>query len=125
MNIKEIYSSEGSTFGETIAVWAESIGIEHFKIDLKQEEKIDEIQGLILFHETHDIVRAHQEVISIFEQKQRAISKIDVNGTLMVAVSNFSLWMERNKCKSILVVGSDELLKNPNLERFLEKLKTA
>lgn len=125
MNIKEIFTAEGSSFGQAISTWAESLNAEVHPIDLKNNELFEGVDGLVLFHETHDITKGNQEILGIFENKQRAISKIDINGTLMVAVSNFSLWMERNKCKSLLIIGADELLKNPNLERFLEKLKSA
>lgn len=125
MNIKEIFTAEGSTFGQTISNWAEGLNSAIQHIDIKSNEHFEDVDGLVIFHENHDITKSNQEVLAIFEAKQRAISKIDINGTLMVAVSNFSLWMERNKCKSLLIIGSDELLKNPNLERFLDKLKTA
>jgi hypothetical protein len=124
MKVTQLYFEE-STFGKTISNWAESIGIETAKFDHKTEEQLNQIDGLLLFHENHDIDRVQQELLAAFEQKQRGISKIDINGTLSVAVSNFSLWLDRNKCKTILATGSDALTKNPNLERFLEQLKTA
>ncbi len=124
MKVTQLYFEE-STFGKTIADWAEGIGIETVKFDHKTEEQLDQIDGLLLFHENHDIDKGQQELLAAFEQKQRGISKIDINGTLSVAVSNFSLWLDRNKCKTILATGSDALTKNPNLERFLEQLKTA
>ncbi|TXI88348.1 MAG: hypothetical protein E6Q37_00225 [Crocinitomicaceae bacterium] len=124
MKVTQLYF-EDTTFGKTISSWAESIGIETIKFDSKKEQQLESIQGLLLFHENHDIDRAQQELLSIFEHSQRGISKIDINGTLSVATSNFSLWLDRNKCKVILATGADELTKNPNLERFLEQLKTA
>lgn len=124
MTFTHIYTTENSQFADIVSEWANSLPIENTRVDLKEESILSEVEGLVLFHENSDFSKNHHEVLSFFENKQRAISKIDINGTLMVAVSNFGLWMERNKCKSILVVGSDDLLKNPNLERFLEKLKT-
>ncbi len=124
MKVTQLYF-EDSTFGKAISDWAEGIGIETVKFDHKTEEQLDQIDGLLLFHENHDIDKGQQELLAAFEQKQRGISKIDINGTLSVAVSNFSLWLDRNKCKTILATGSDALTKNPNLERFLEQLKTA
>lgn len=124
MKVTKLYIEE-TTFGKTISNWAESIGIETVKFDHKTEEQLNEIDGLLLFHENHDIDKVQQELLLAFEQKQRGISKIDINGTLSVAVSNFSLWLDRNKCQTILVTGADVLTKNPNLERFLEQLKTA
>lgn len=124
MKVTHIYI-EDTTFGKTISSWAESIGIETIKLDAKKDQQLEMVEGLLLFHENHDIDRPQQELLAIFESSQRGISKIDINGTLSVATSNFSLWLERNKCKVILATGADALTKNPNLERFLEQLKTA
>jgi hypothetical protein len=38
----------------------------------------------------------------------------------MVAISNLDLWIERNRCKKIMIIGSNELVKNPSLDRFLQ-----
>lgn len=124
MKVTQLYF-EDNAFGKTISNWAESIGIETVKFDPKNDDQLDLIEGLLLFHENHDIDKGQQELLSVFEHKQRGISKIDINGTLSVATSNFSLWLERNKCKTLLATGADELIKNLNLERFLEQLKTA
>jgi hypothetical protein len=124
MKVKQIYFEENA-FGKTISNWAESIGIETVKIDHRNEEQLNQVEGLLLFHENHDIDKVQHDLLAAFELKQRGISKIDINGTLTVAVSNFSLWLDRNKCNTILATGSDALIKNPNLERFLEQLKTA
>lgn len=123
MNFTHIFTLEESSFGKVVHAWADGISIGTSPIGLKDEEKINEIDGLLLFHENHDLDRSQQELMHLFEQKQKAISKIDINGTLSVALSNFSLWMDRNKCKTILVTGSEELPNNPNLARFLEHLK--
>jgi hypothetical protein len=32
------------------------------------------------------------------------------------------LWIERNKCRSVLILGADDLVGNVNLERFLDSL---
>ena len=46
-----------------------------------------------------------------------------MNGTLQVAISNFDMWFHNFKCKNILILGSDELVKNTNLDRFLTKIE--
>jgi hypothetical protein len=56
----------------------------------------------------------------IAKNNQKPTLNIDINGTIMVAVSNLDLWVERNRCKKIMMIGSNDLLKNPNLERFLQ-----
>ena len=62
------------------------------------------------------------ELRDIFDHKQKPVHKIDINGTLMVGVSNLDLWIERNKCKKVLIIGAESLIENPNLERYLERL---
>ena len=122
MKITQLYF-EDNAFGKEMASWAESMGIEGIKYDSKSDIDVDQIEGLLLFHENHGIGKSQSEWLSIFEGKQRGISKIDVNGTLSVAASNFSLWLDRNRCKSVLAIGAEELVKNVNMERFLNELK--
>lgn len=122
MTVKQVYF-EDTTFGKTISSWAISKGLEAIKLDSKMESSLLEIDGLVVFHENHDIKKNQQDFISTFEQRQKGISKIDINGTLSVAISGFDLWMDRNRCISILATGSDELIKNSNLERFLAEIK--
>ncbi len=124
MKITQVYF-EDNNFGKEMSSWAESMGIEGIKFDSKNDIHLNQIDGLILFHENHGIQKSQNEWLSIFEGRQRGISKIDINGTLSVAISNFSLWMDRNRCKSILAIGSEDLVKNVNLERFLNELKKA
>lgn len=124
MKITQLYF-EDTAFGKEMSSWAESMGIEGVKYDSKNDAHLDQIDGLLLFHENHGIGKSQNEWLSIFEGKQRGISKIDVNGTLSVAASNFALWLDRNRCKSILAIGAEELIKNVNMERFLNELKKA
>ncbi|MDD2984396.1 MAG: hypothetical protein PHQ74_13505 [Crocinitomicaceae bacterium] len=122
MKITQLYF-EDTAFGKEMSSWAESMGIEAIKYDSKNDVELEQIEGLLLFHENHAIGKSQSEWLSIFEGKQRGISKIDLNGTLSVAASNFSLWLDRNRCKSVLAIGSEELVKNVNMERFLNELK--
>lgn len=121
MIVKQVYF-EDTTFGKAIATWAESKGLEAIKLDAK-ESNLSLVDGLVVFHENHDLKKAQQDYITNFEGRQKGISKIDINGTLSVAASGFDLWLDRNRCASILVVGADELIKNPNQERFLAEIK--
>jgi len=38
---------------------------------------------------------------------------------LRVGITNFELWLETNKVKSLLILGSEELTSNPNLDRYI------
>ena len=63
-----------------------------------------------------------QELRTQFDKYQKPILHIDINGTLAVGKSNLDLWIERNKCRSVLILGADDLVGNVNLERFLDSL---
>jgi hypothetical protein len=122
MKLAHIFTTEDNSFTQQLVNWAHSLDITTSPLEIKAGY-LDEVDGLVIFHENHDFSKANQEIVSDFEAKQKPISKIDINGTLMVAVSNFSLWLDIQKCKKILVIGSSNLSSNENLERFLLKLK--
>lgn len=114
---------ENNLFGKTIQDWSATFNVEAATIELKSNFDIKSIDGLVVFHENHDISKSHLEIIDLFTTHQLGINKVDVNGTLSVAASSFELWVDRNKAKSILIVGADALVKNPNTPRFLQSIK--
>lgn len=122
MNIEKIYF-ENNLFGKTIQEWAATFNVETCPIELKSNLDIKAIDGLIVFHENHDITKSRSEIMDLFTTHQLGISKIDINGTLSVAVSNFDLWMDRNRAKTLLVIGGEHLAKNNNTPRFLESIQ--
>lgn len=122
MKVTHIFTTDDSSFSKELTHWAQSLQIETSVLELNAGY-LDTVDGLVVFHENHDFSKASHEILSAFESKQKPISKIDINGTLMVAVSNFSLWLEIQKCKKILVIGAPKLNENENLNRFLNQLK--
>ena len=77
---------------------------------------------MLLINANQDFNKEDIDLHDQFDAKHIPTQKIDVNGTLQVAISNFNLWLTTNKCKRVLIVGSEELLNNENLERFLDKV---
>lgn len=122
MKINNIYLITDSKFSKHISNWVMDSNIEicEFKKQIGQENEID---GLIIFTENQSIDKDCNELRDLFDKKQKPVQKLDINGTLNVAVSNFTFWLERNNCKSILLVGNDSLVSNPNFDRLLEHLK--
>ena len=122
MKVNTIYLTENGNFSKAISAWAESKGFSVEQIDPKTTELYDLIQGVALFHENHNFskedVELHEEII----KDNIPGYKIDLNGTLVATVSNFTMWLERNKPNKLLILGNTDLAKNKNLERFLEKL---
>ena len=72
-----------------------------------------------MFNESKSLPKDIDEMEQIAKNNQKPTLNIDINGTLMVAVSNLDLWVERNRCKKIMIIGSNDLIKNSNLDRFL------
>lgn len=122
MKIEKIYVKPGLNLSKRLAEWANINKVESEEIEVIEELE-DSLDGLVIFNQNQDIDRDDLEIRRLFDQKQRPVQRIDINGTLMVGVSNFSLWLERNGCKSVLMIGSEELIQNPNLERYLESMK--
>lgn len=123
MIVEELYFEDNS-FGKLIQEWAATFNVVPVGGELKSFD-INSFDGLIIFHENHDILKSHSDLLENFETRQKGISKIDLNGTLSVAKSNFELWLERNRSKKILVVGDEHLSSNVNVERFLNEIKLA
>jgi hypothetical protein len=123
MKIDIIFLQTHTKFAKALSDWAQDMDLEIVDFHERNLEEIDQMDGLLIFNENQTIEKEAAELRDIFDLKQRPIQKIDINGTLVVGISNFTFWLERNNCKKILVVGSDHLLENPNLERFLSNIK--
>ncbi len=123
MKIDRFYLQSHTKFAKSLADWAQEFPLEIVDFHERNLEVIDQMDGLLIFTENQTIEKEASDLREIFDLKQKPIQKIDINGTLVVGVSNFTFWLERNNCKNILVVGSDHLLENPNLDRFLSNIK--
>ncbi len=123
MKIDKIFLQTHTKFAKALSEWAQDMNVEIIDFHERNIEEVDQMDGLLIFNENQTIEREAAELRDVFDLKQRPIQKIDINGTLVVGISNFTFWLERNNCKKILVVGSDHLLENPNLERFLSNIK--
>jgi len=123
MLVETIYLKRDTLFSSQIAEWAASLGIQVEDYDVKMEEHLAE--GLLLINENQDIEKEMYELHTLFDKKHLPTQKIDVNGTLQVAVSNFEMWLRNFKCSNILILGSEKLVKNENLERFLSRIQSS
>lgn len=108
-----------NAFANRISEWAQVNGIDTQAFDARSEELAD---GMILVNSNHDCEKEDDDLHSFYYKKHIPTQRIDINGTLQVAVNNFRLWLVANKCQRVLIVGSNDLLKNENLERFLQKI---
>ena len=122
MKLDKIFLKNNSRFSNLLTNWANQRNYEVEEFTEKKEDPEDGIDGLVIFNQNQTLDKEIAELRDLFDHKQKPVHKIDINGTLMVGVSNLDLWIERNKCKKVLIIGADSLIENPNLERYLERL---
>ena len=123
MKLDKIFLKDNSRFSNYLTSWVNELNIEVLEFSAKNEDSEEGIDGLVIFTENQEVDKEILDIRSIFDKNQKPVHKIDINGTLMVGVSNLELWIERNGCKKVLFLGSDVMLDNPNLERYLANLK--
>jgi hypothetical protein len=123
MKLNKILLRTNSKFSVVLNNWANDNGYEVEDFDDKKENPEEGVDGLVIFTQNQSIEKDISEFRDMFDHKQKPVHKIDINGTLMVGISNLDLWVERNKCKRVLFIGADNLLENMNLVRYMEHLK--
>lgn len=121
MKLEKLYLRDDSRFSVAIRDWAESKGVytEEYEYRPTDDQNAD---GLLLINENQDIRKDMNEIHAHFDRRHIPTQKIDINGTLQVAINNYKMWRNSNKCSEILVLGADELVDNENLQRFLNNL---
>lgn len=120
MKVNKVYVQSDSIFALKISEWLVKKKIDVLTFSLKEDNALKVIEGLVIFNESKSLPKEIDDMERIAKNNQKPTLNIDINGTLMVAVSNLDLWVERNRCKKIMMIGSDDLVKNPNLDRFLQ-----
>ena len=120
MKVTKVYVQTNSAFAERITEWLIKKKIDVLTFSEKEDNALKVIDGLVIFNESKSLSKEIDEMERMAKNNQKPTLNIDINGTIMVAVSNLDLWVERNRCKKIMIIGSNDLLKNPNLERFLQ-----
>lgn len=121
MNIDILYLKPETSLSTILNEWAAESGVVVEDYDVKMDEHIAD--GLLLITENQDLDRELDELHSLFDAKHLPTQKIDINGTLQVAVTNFNMWLRNNKCRKILMLGTDKVTQNENLQRFLDRIK--
>lgn len=122
MKFDKVYLRGNSKFSEVISIWVADKAKEVVFVSDKFQDLFQDMDSLLIINENQNIQKEIQEIKTFFDKQQKAIHKIDINGTLMVGLSSLGLWIESSKVKSLYIAGSDELLLNPNLERYLNAI---
>ena len=115
-----IFLEEKSAFTTTIETTLLEKGFNVELIDALAEGDIP-VDALVIFHDNHNLDKHTSEVREHFEKHQIATHKIDLSGTLNVALSHLSLFLERIKSKKVLFIGAPSLKDHPKMEVFKEK----
>ncbi len=123
MKLDKIYLKASSRFSEFLTHWATEKNYSLAEFSEKNDDSDEGIDGLVIFNENQEVDRDILDIRAVFDNHQKPVHRIDINGTLMVGISNLDLWIERNSCKRVLFIGGDMLVDNPNLERYLTNLK--
>lgn len=121
MIFQKIYIKSDTLFGKYMSDWAAKLNIEVEAYDTRLEDHYAE--GLLLITANQDIDKELYEVHNQFAMRHIPTQKIDVNGTLQVAISSLDLWLKNNKCSKVLVLGSDKLVQNENLDRYFNRVE--
>ena len=123
MLVDKIILRTGSKFTNYIAEWAKSNCDELLMLSDRHLDLVS-MESLLIFNQNQHLTRDIIEYKSVFDKLQKPIHNIDINGTLSVGKNNLELWIAVNKCKTILIVGADELTNNVNLNLFLESIQS-
>jgi hypothetical protein len=123
MLVDKIILRTGSKFTSYIAEWAKSNCDELLMLSDRHLDLVS-MESLLIFNQNQHLTRDIIEYKSVFDKLQKPIHNIDINGTLSVGKNNLELWISVNKCKTILIVGADDLTNNVNLNRFLESIQS-
>jgi len=122
MKLETIYLKANTPFSKAIQAWCSENANEVVHTKERYELSIELFDSLLIVSENQSISKENWNLKSLYDQNQKSTYRIDINGTLNVAIVNLKLWLHSNKAKHLLVVGKDEIIKNEKLERFLSKL---
>lgn len=120
VHIQTIYLEDKTAFAASISAWLESKGFTVVSYDGSDQQN-ETIDGVVLFHENHNFDKHVADLRDHFDKLQVAMHKIDISGTMNVAISHLGLFFDRTKCKHVLFLGSENLKDHPKMEVFREK----
>lgn len=124
MKLKKVFIKSGTPLVSIVTEWANANHLE--VVELTFDDGFGKsVDGLVIINQNSDETKDILDIRKIFDSTLKPVHRIDINGTLMVGVSNFSLWLERNGCKNVLFIGAENLKDNPNLTRYFDSMKLA
>lgn len=119
-HIQTIYTEDKSPFADSVNPWLEGLGFQVLPFQ-ENEELTEKIDAVVIFHDNHNFDKRAAELRDLFEIHQAPIHKIDLSGTMNVALSHLSLFFDRTKCKDVLFIGCEGVKDHPKMDVFKEK----
>lgn len=122
MKVDKLYLISQNEFANVIQNWNMITDFEYVEPSEFSAILDDKINGAVMFHVDHNVNKEIAEKIKLIEKNNYPVHKVDINGTLAATVSNLEMWLDRNRPKSLLILGCDDVAKSDNLNRFLLSL---
>lgn len=123
MKLDTLYVIIDNKLGSMLAQWADNQRIQVTPTSQKNSDLINLVDSVVLFHENFNFSKEDEETIDILNKNNKAVHRVDINGTLSATNSNLNMWIERNKPNSLLILGDDKVAENSNLPKFLEGIE--
>jgi hypothetical protein len=120
--ISSVYVQENSKFGSSVSAWLSDKGVEMQTFNPEEEANFDLIDAAVIFHDNHNFDKSVSDLRDALDQRNVAVHKIDLSGTMNVALTHLALFIERTSCKKALFIGSESLENHPKMDIFKEKL---
>ena len=122
MVLKKVFLRNMEGFDAVVFEWANQNKLPVEIFDGK-ESLFDLVEGLVILHTDHNILREHRDLKDAFAKKGRETHLVDIHGTLSASADSLKFWLENNHPKAILMVGSDDLAaEGTRLQDFLNQL---
>jgi hypothetical protein len=120
MKVTSISILASNKFSTKVQIWAASVATEVLSVADKNADFFEGTDSLLIFNQNQELGQEVLEIKSRYDKQQKPVHKIDINGTLRVAITNFDLWLDSTKSKNLMVIGAEELADNLNLDRYLD-----
>ena len=120
MKVTSISILASNKFSTKVQIWAASVATEVLSVADKNADFFEGTDSLLIFNQYQELGQEVLEIKSRYDKQQKPVHKIDINGTLRVAITNFDLWLDSTKSKNLMVIGAEELADNLNLDRYLD-----
>ena len=91
MKAETIFLLTGNKFSNAISAWASARAGEVVQVSDKLPDFFDRTDSLLIFNQNQELTPEIQEIKKAYDKQQKPVYKIDINGTLMVGISNLDL----------------------------------